>query len=130
MNCISLRRLSLFSLRFGLSTAGFRSSIGTNGTIGTNRMTWHSIGTPLVNCISLRGLKLFSPRFGSSTVGFRVSIGTNGTIGTIERFHSRDYRPYWFTETKKVYSQRFSSGHQHGRHFFVLGHQHGRRDVM
>ena len=55
----------------------------------------------------------------------------------IEYFHSRDYRPYWFTETKenicikiKFNSQRFSLGHQHGRHFFVLGHQHGRRDVM
>ena len=55
----------------------------------------------------------------------------------IECFHSRDYRPYWFTETKESIcikiefnSQRFSLGHQHGRHFFVLGHQHGRRDVM
>ena len=55
----------------------------------------------------------------------------------IERFHSRDYRPYWFTETKESIcikiefnSQRFSLGHQHGRHFFVLGHQHVRRDVM
>ena len=54
-----------------------------------------------------------------------------------ERFHSRDYRPYWFTETKESFcikiefnSQRFRLGHQHGRHFFVLGHQHGRRDVM
>ena len=54
----------------------------------------------------------------------------------IDRFHSRDYRPYWFTETKESIcikiefnSQRFSLGHQHGRHFFVLGHQHGRRDV-
>ena len=82
VNCISLRGLRLFSLRFGLSTAGFRSSIGTNGTIGTNRVTWHSIGTPLVNCISLRGLRLFSLRFGLSTAGLRSSIGTNGTIGT------------------------------------------------
>ena len=55
----------------------------------------------------------------------------------IERFHSRDYWPYWFTETKESIcikiefnSQRFSLGHQHGRHFFVLGHQHGRPDVM
>ena len=55
----------------------------------------------------------------------------------IECFHSRDYRPYWFAETKesicikiKFNSQRFSLGHQHGRHFFVLGHQHGRREVM
>ena len=54
-----------------------------------------------------------------------------------ERFHSRDYRPYWFTETKESIcrkiefnSQRFSLGHRHGRHFFVLGHRHGRRDVM
>ena len=44
----------------------------------------------------------------------------------IEHFHSRDYRPYWFTETKESIcikiefnSQRFSLGHQHGRHFFV-----------
>ena len=55
----------------------------------------------------------------------------------MERFHSRDYGPYWFTETKESIcikiefnSQRFSLGHQHGRHLFVLGHQHGRRDVM
>ena len=82
VNCISLRRLKLFLLRFGLSTVGFRSSIGTNGTIDTNRMIWHSIGKPLVNCISVRGLRLFSLRFGLSTVRFRLSIGTNGTIGT------------------------------------------------
>ena len=56
---------------------------------------------------------------------------------TIERFHSRAYRPYWFTETKESIciniecnSQSFSLGHQHGRLFFVLVHQHGRRDVM
>ena len=60
-----------------------------------------------------------------------------GVYFPIERFHSRDYRSYWFTETKEsncikieFNSQRFSLGHQHGRHFFVLGHQHGRRDVM
>ena len=35
---------------------GFRSSIGTNGTIGTNGVTRHSIGTLLVKCISLRAL--------------------------------------------------------------------------
>ena len=51
---------------------------------------------------------------------------------SIECFHSRDYRPYWFTETKESIcikiefnSQRFGLGHQHHRHFFVLGHQHG-----
>ena len=51
----------------------------------------------------------------------------------MERFHSRDYRPYWFTETKEnicIKIERFSLGRQHGRHFFVLGHQYGRRDVM
>ena len=49
----------------------------------------------------------------------------------IERFHSRDYRPCWFTGTKESIcikiefnTQRFSLGHQHGHHFFVLGHQH------
>ena len=82
MNCISLRGLRLFLLQFGLSTVEFRSSIDTNDTIGTNRMIWHSIGTPLVNCISLRGLRLFSLRFRLSTAGFCFSIGTNGTIGT------------------------------------------------
>ena len=39
---------------------GIPSSIGTNGTIGTNRVTWHSIGTRLVKCISLRALRIFS----------------------------------------------------------------------
>ena len=53
---ILLRGVRLFSLRIGLSTVGFRLSIGTNDTIDTNGVTWHSIGTPLVNCISLRGL--------------------------------------------------------------------------
>ena len=45
----------------------------------------------------------------------------------IERFHSRDYLPYWFTETKESIcikiefnSQRLSLGHQHSCHFFVL----------
>ena len=40
----------------------------------------------------------------------------------IEWFYSRDYRPYWFTETKEsicikieFHSQKFSLGHQHGR---------------
>ena len=61
----------------------------------------------------------------------------SSSVSDIERFNSRDYRPYRFTETKESIcikiefnSQRFSLGHQHGRHFFVLGHQHGRRDVM
>ena len=55
-------------------------------------------------------------------------------VESIERFHSRDYRPYWFTDTKESFSikiefnsQGFSLGHQHGCHFFALGHQHGRR---
>ena len=65
---------------------GFRSSIGTNGTIGTNGVTWNSIGTPLVKSISLRGLRQFSLQIGLSTVRFQSSIGTNGvtlhSIGT------------------------------------------------
>ena len=60
VKCISLRSLRIFSLRIGLSTVGFRSSIGTNGTIGTSGVTWHSTGTRLVKCISLRALRLFS----------------------------------------------------------------------
>ena len=67
-----------------------------------------------------------------------VTCGPNITVNlTIERFHSRDYWPYWFTETKESICrkiefnfQRFSLGHHHGRHFFVLGHQHGRHDAM
>ena len=57
----------------------FRSSIGTNGTIGTNGVTRHSIGTQLVKCISLRALRIFFSWIRLSTVGFRSSIGTNGT---------------------------------------------------
>ena len=41
-------------------------------------------------------------------------------VRPIECFHSRDHRPYWFTETKESIckkiefnSQRFSLGHQH-----------------
>ena len=55
----------------------------------------------------------------------------------MERFHSRDQQPYWFSETKESISikiefnsRRISLVHHHGRHFFVLEHQHGRRDVM
>ena len=55
----------------------------------------------------------------------------------MERFHSRDQQPYWFSETKEsisikieLNSRRISLVHHHGRHFFVLEHQHGRRDVM
>ena len=68
---------------------------------------------------------------------FKITSLSSIIMQLIECFHSRDYRPYWFTETKESIcikiefnSQRFSLGHQHGRHFFVLGHQHGRRDVM
>ena len=70
----------------------------------------------------------------ASVIYERVTIPVKNGI---ERFHSRDYWPYWFTETKESIfikiefnSQRFSLGHQHDRHFFVLGHQHVRRDVM
>ena len=55
----------------------------------------------------------------------------------MERFHSRDQRPYWFNKTKESIcikiefnSQRVSLVHQYGRRSFVLEHQHGRRDVM
>ena len=65
-----------------MSSVGFRSSIGTNGTIDTNRVTWLSIGTPLMNCISIRVLRQFLLQIRFSTVGFRSSTGTNGTIGT------------------------------------------------
>ena len=68
---------------------------------------------------------------------FRNCVLSSTQCRVIECFHSRDYRPYWFTETKEIIyikiefnSQRFSLGHQHGHHFFVLGHQHGRCDVM
>ena len=45
---------------------------------------------------------------------------------SIERFHSRDYRPYWFTETKESISIKIEFNSQR----FSFGHQHGRRDVM
>ena len=55
----------------------------------------------------------------------------------IDRFQSRDRRPYSFNETKESIctkiefnSQRVSLAHQHGRHSFAFVHQHGRRDVM
>ena len=58
-------------------------------------------------------------------------------FGLIDRFHSRDQRPYWFNETKESIcikiefnSQRVSLVHQYGRHSFVFVHQHGRRDVI
>ena len=59
----------------------FYPSIGTNGTIGTNRRSLTSIGTPLVNHMSLRGLRVCAMVQGR----FYPSIGTNGTIGTIGR---------------------------------------------
>ena len=54
----------------------------------------------------------------------------------IERFHSRDQRPYLFNETKESFcitkelnSHRTDLVHQHGRLFIVLIHQYGRQDV-
>ena len=54
----------------------------------------------------------------------------------IERFHSRDKPPYWYTQTKSDFcikiefnSKRTGLGLQYGRRFFVLEHQYGRRDV-
>ena len=83
-------------------------------------------------------LNMCSLLYSWSALKRSILIGSlSGPNFPMERFHSRDYRPYWFTETKESIcikiefnSQRFSLGHQHGRHFFVLGHQHGRRDVM
>ena len=71
----------------------FRSSIGTNGTIGTNGVTWHSTGIRLVKCISLRALRVFSYWIRLSTVLFRSSIGTNGTIGT----NGVTWHSIWYT---------------------------------
>ena len=44
----------------------------------------------------------------------------------IECFHSRDYRPYWFTARKGSICIKIEFNSQR----FSLGHQHGRRDVM
>ena len=44
----------------------------------------------------------------------------------IECFHSRDYRPYLFTETKESICIKIEFNSQR----FSLEHQHGRRDVM
>ncbi|KAL9961579.1 hypothetical protein ACROYT_G030541, partial [Oculina patagonica] len=58
-------------------------------------------------------------------------------IELIERLHSRDQQPYWFTKTKDYFcikiefnSRRNGFVHQHWRHFFVLEHQYGCRDVI
>ena len=58
------------------------------------------------------------------------------SIQSIERFHSRDKPPDWFTQTKDDFciiiefnSQRTVLVHQYGRRFFVLEHQYGLRDV-
>ena len=55
----------------------------------------------------------------------------------IERFHSRDQQPYWFTKTKDDFCIKVELNsrwdglvHQYGRRFFVLEHQYGRRDVI
>ena len=48
------------------------------------------------------------------------------TLLGIEWFYSRDYRPYWFTETKESICIKIEFNSQK----FSLGHQHGRRDVM
>ena len=66
-----------------------------------------------------------------------VIMSVNGNVIKLECFHSRDYQPYWFTETTETIcikiecvSQRFSLGHQHGRrdviwtHSFVVCRQH------
>ena len=47
-------------------------------------------------------------------------------VGSIERFHSRDYYPYWFTETKESICIKIEFNSQR----FSLGHQLGRCDVM
>ena len=76
---------------------------------------------------------IFRPQLSENQPPLARAAHTCTCTEPIERFHSCDYRPYWFTETKEfIYikiefiSQRFSLGHQHGRHSFVLGHQHGR----
>ena len=55
----------------------------------------------------------------------------------MERFHSREQRPYWFNETNENVRikiefnfRRVVLVHQYGRRFFVLEHQYGCRDVM
>ena len=92
----------------------------------------------IASSFEIRLLKSFSFVHCISCLPHRCSKMAGITVkGPIECFYSRDYRPYWFTETNEILcikiefnSQRFSLGHQHGRHFFVLGHHHGRCDVM
>ena len=86
------------------------------------------ICTPRHKDVRIQG-DLFNDNLQSALKTFRVK--------TIDRFHSRDQRPYWFNETKEsicikieLNSQRVSLVHQYGRHSFVLVHQHGRRNVI
>ena len=57
-----------------------RVSIGTNGTIGTNRKAHHSNGS-ITKCISLRAQIIFHVIL-LGTGQFQWSIGSNGAIGT------------------------------------------------
>ena len=47
-------------------------------------------------------------------------------INSIDRFHSRDQRPYWFNETKESIYIKIEFNSQR----VSLVHQYGRRDVM
>ena len=71
-----------------------------------------------------------------------VSYSILGTVShvfyrSIERFHSRDQRPYCFTKTKdnfcikiELNSRRNGCVYQYGCRFFVVEQQHGCRDVI
>ena len=76
----------------------------------------------------LTGLKLVKKildiELSKGDVYTRLKI--RGQVKGIERFHSRDYRPYWFTETKEIICIKIEFNSQR----FSLGHQHGRCDVM
>ena len=76
-----IKGLRLFFHVVWLGTGQFQSSIGTYGTIGTNRKAQYSNGS-IGECLSLRGLRLVSHVVWLGTGQFQWSIGTNGTIST------------------------------------------------
>ena len=65
-----------------LGTGQFQWSIGTNGTIGTNRKAPYSNGSVGEYASHSEGLRLFSHLVYLGTGQFQWSIGSNRTIGT------------------------------------------------
>ena len=75
---------------------------------------------------SSHSLNWISSAYKKYSVMLYTCSRNSGTETDIEHFHSRDYWPYWFTETKESICIKIEFNSQR----FSLGHQHGLRDVM